>query len=133
MWNDNTRRCLLEAKNEVDIKRCKKHQVLEKRPPPAFPPTTDGQHLPTCDAVIKHLLALATREVAASRAIPAAAKGMAMGKVARLGGLLVPMCMRGWPGTLKTCVLAAKTVSELQPCRKYMPASLKELEEKMTP
>jgi len=133
LWNDDTRTCLLAAKNEVDIKRCKKYQVVGKAPQPALPSGDQTAALPTCDAVINHFLALATREVAANPAIPAAAKGMAMGKVGKLGGLLVPMCMRGWPGKLKTCVLAAKTVFELEPCRKYMPKSLKALEESVTP
>ncbi len=133
MWNDDTRTCLLGADSDAAIKACKRHQPPGRMVKPLRAGrATPGKHA-TCNTVINHLLNLATREVAASTAIPAAAKGPAMTKVAQLAGVLKPMCLRNWSGALKTCLLAANTATALESCRKHMPADLKELEERVSP
>lgn len=132
VWNDDVRTCLLMASDKEAIRRCRRHitaVAAKVQPAVARVGATNGD----CDAVIAHFLGLATRELAASTELPAAMKGPAMAKVAQLGGLLGSMCRQGWPAAFKMCVRAAKTVADLEPCRKHMPASLQKLEDRLTP
>ena len=132
LWNDDTRRCLLAASDATSVSACKKYQVSSADN--ALPaPVEPDDHDPTCDAVIIHLLNLATREIAASPAIPTSAKGTATAQAGHLAIVLEPMCLRGWPGPLKRCVMHAQTALDLDPCRRYMPESLKKLEQQLRP